>query len=231
MTATEIESRKQEEERIRQENVRLEERTRIARELHDTLLQTIQGATLHLAAMLRDAASDSSVKPRLEWILQLMSQGIEEGRNTIQGLRSSDSRPDLVQALSRVREEVAPHPEIDFRITVFGQEQPLRPVITEELYRIGREALVNAFRDSKAERVELQLEYANSGLRMRVHDNGCGIDSQVLQTGREGHWGLAGMQERAARIGGLVEYSSSRSTGTEITLSIPGRVAFQLPLG
>jgi len=222
--------RKQEEERVRQENVRLDERARIARELHDTLLQTIQGASLHLAATLHHVAPDSSIKPRLERILQVMSQGIEEGRSTIEGLRSSDSHPDLVQAFSRVREEVAPQPEIDFRVTVSGRQQPLAPAIRQEVYRIGREALINAFRHSQAERVELQLVYADSGLRLRVRDNGRGIDSQVLQTGREGHWGLAGMLERAARIGGLVEFSSSRSTGTEITLSIPSRVAFQLPL-
>src|SRR5262249_22324371 len=188
MSATEIESRKQEEERMRQENVRLEERTRIARELHDTLLQTIQGASLQLAATLHDMTPDSSIKPRLEWILQVLSQGIEEGRSTIQGLRSSDSHPDLVQALSRVREEVAPQPEIDFRVSVSGRQQPLRPAIRDEIYRIGREALVNAFRHSSAERVELHLEYADRGLRMRIRDNGCGIDSQTLQTGREGHW-------------------------------------------
>jgi len=230
MSATEIESRKREEERIRQENVRSEERTRIARELHDTLLQTVQGASLRLGAALYAVPSDSPVKPPLERILQLMEQGIEEGRNAIQGLRSSGSHADLVQALSHVRQEVAPQPEIDFRVIVSGQQQPLRPTISEELYRIGREALVNAFFHSGAKSVELDLEYADNELRMRVRDNGRGIDPEVLERGREGHWGLAGMRERAMRIGGVFEILSSPTAGTEVQLSIPSRIALELSL-
>jgi PAS domain S-box-containing protein len=107
MSATEIESRKQEEERVRKENVRLEERTRIAQELHDTLLQTFQSASLHLSAALSGVAEESPVKPRLDRILQIMRQGIEEGRNAIQGLRSSGSQTsDLAFALSRIQEEL-----------------------------------------------------------------------------------------------------------------------------
>jgi len=219
----------EQEEEIRQRNVRLEERTRIARELHDTLLQTVQSACLHLAAALHDVASSSSVRPRLERILELMSQGIEEGRNTIEGLRSSDSHADLIQSFSRVLQDVTPQPDLDFRVVVSGRQQPLRPAVSEEVHRIGREALVNAFRHSRAKRVELELEYADSGLRLRIHDNGCGVDSQVLCAGREGHWGLAGMRERATKIGGLLELSSTRSSGTEIRLSIPSRVAFPRP--
>jgi signal transduction histidine kinase len=157
-----------------------------------------------------------------------MSQGIDEGRNTIQGLRSIGSHGDLLQALSRVRQEVAPQPEIDFRVMVSGRQQPLRPAVSEEVYRIGREALVNAFRHSQAKRVDLELEYADGGLRIRVHDDGCGIGSQLLRTGRAGHWGLAGMRERATRIGGLLEFSSSGNTGTEVQLSIPSDVAFEI---
>src|SRR5713226_793308 len=93
MSATEIESGKQEEERVRKENVRLEERTRIAQELHDTLLQSFQSASLHLGAALYGVAQDSAVKPQLDRILQIMKQGIEEGRNAIQGLRSVDVPP------------------------------------------------------------------------------------------------------------------------------------------
>ena len=225
-SATEIESRKKEEERVRKENVLLEERTRIAQELHDTLLQTFLSASMQLRVAV-DA--DSVDRPRLDRILQLMSQGIEEGRNTIQGLRSSDSRAlDLVLALSRIQQELRVEPEIDFRVIVAGRQRPLWPPIQNEIYRIGREALVNAFRHSRAERVEFELEYADSDLRMLVRDNGCGIDPQVLDTGREGHWGLAGMRERATRIGGLLRISSSATAGTEVQLSIPSVVAFQL---
>jgi PAS domain S-box-containing protein len=227
-TGTEIESRKQEEERVRKENVRLEERTRIAQELHDTLLQSFMGASLQLGAAMKSLPSDSPVKPRLDPILQLMEQGIDEGRNAIQGLRSSDSRTlDLVLALSGVQQELSGEPDVDFRVSVAGRQQPLRPPIKDEVYRIGREALVNAFRHSGAKRVDIELEYADSDLRLRVRDNGCGIDPEVLEAGREGHWGLAGMRERATRIGGLLKISSSANAGTEVQLSIPSALAFQ----
>src|SRR5262245_8751963 len=229
-TATEIESRKKEEERVRKENVLLEERTRIAQELHDTLLQTFLSASMQLSVALDNVANDSLVKPRLDRILHLMYQGIEEGRSTIRGLRSSGSHTlDLVLALSRVQQELPGQSGIDFRVIVAGRQQPLLPPIEHEIYRIGREALVNAFRHSRAKRVEFELEYADSDLRMRVRDNGCGIDPQMLHAGREGHWGLAGMRERATRIGGLLKISSSANTGTEIELSLPSAVAFQLP--
>jgi PAS domain S-box-containing protein len=223
VAATDIEDRK------RAENVRLEERTRIARELHDTLLQTVQGASLLLGVELHDVTPDSPVKRRLERILQLMSQGIEEGRNTIQGLRSSDSRTmDLVMALSGVQRELPVQPDIDFRVSVTGRQQPLNPSISREMYHIGREALLNAFCHSGARRVEFELEYAGQDLQMRVRDNGIGIDPQVLREGRAGHFGFAGMRERAARIGGVLNISSSLDGGTEIQLWIPNGLAFQL---
>jgi signal transduction histidine kinase len=134
-------------------------------------------------------------------------------------------------ALSRVQEELEVQPDVDFRVNVIGRQQPVRPPIQEEIYRIGREALVNAICHSGAKRVDLELEYAESDLRLRVRDNGCGIDPEVLDSGRTGHWGLAGMRERATRIGGLLNISSSASAGTEVQLSIPSSVAFQLPIG
>jgi len=231
VSATEIESRKQAEERVRQENVRLEERTRIARELHDTLLQTCLGALFQLGVTVESLAPDSQVKSKFDPILRLMEQGIEEGRNAIQCLRSSGFRPlDLVAALSAVRQEFSTQPGVDFRATVVGQQQPLRSAIQQEIYSIGREALVNAFCHSGAKRIDLELEYTGRNLTMRVRDNGRGIDPQVLDMGRKGHWGLTGMRERAARIGGLFNVSSSTTAGTEIQLSIPSDVAFQLSL-
>jgi len=206
-----------------------DERTRIARELHDTLLQSFMGASLQLGVAVNRLPSDSLVKSELDQVLELMEKGIEEGRSAIQGLRSSDPRTlDLVLALSGVQQEFALQPDIDFRVSVTGRQQPLQPAIRHEIYRIGREALVNAFCHSRAKRVEFELEYAESDLRMRVRDNGCGIDPKVLHAGREGHWGLAGMRERATKIGGLLKISSSATAGTEVQLSIPSGVAFQL---
>jgi FixJ family two-component response regulator len=210
------------------ENVRLEERTRIAQELHDTLLQTFLSASMQLGVAVEAVPEESAVRPRLDRVLQIMSRGIEEGRSTIRGLRPSDSAArDLVIALSGIEQELSCRPDIDFRVHVAGRQQPLNPLIQQEIYRIGREALLNAFCHSGAKRVEVELEYADQNLQMRVRDNGTGIDPQVLRNGREGHWGLAGMQERAARIGGLLKISTSPSNGTEVRLTIPSGIAFQ----
>jgi len=113
-------------------------------------------------------------------------------------------------------------------VSVAGQEQPSLPVVLHEIYRIGREALVNAFSHSKANRVEFKVEYADSNFRMRIWDNGRVIDPEVLRGGREGHWGLAGMRERATRIGGILKISSNPADGTEVQLSVPGALAFQV---
>lgn len=226
-SATEIEWRKQEEDRVRKENVGLEERTQIAQELHDTLLQTFLTASMLLSVAVDDLAQDSPVKPQLDRILQIMQHGVQEGRNTIQELRSTGT-PDLVQALSRVQQELAVQPDVDFRVIVVGRQEPLRPPAWHEIYRIGREALVNAFHHSRAQCIEFELEYAESGLCMRVRDNGCGIDPRFLRSGRDGHWGLAGMRERATGIGGSLTISSSATAGTDVQLSIPGSIAFQL---
>jgi len=220
ISAIEIELRKQQEERLLQEKVRLEERNRIARELHDTLLQTFLGAFCHLGLAVESLPPESQVKSKLDPILHFMQLGIEEGRNAIQGLRSSDSR-DLVVALSAVRQEFSTEHGVEFRVNVVGRQQPLRPAMQDEIYHIGREALVNAFCHAAAKRIELELEYSSSGLSMRVLDDGRGIDPQVLDTGRQGHWGLTGMRERAARMGGLLKISSSPTAGTEIQLSVP----------
>jgi len=207
-----------------------EERARIARELHDTLLQTVQGASLHLGAAVFGIADDSPVKPRLEQILHLLSQGIEEGRKAIQGLRSSGvpSSENLIFAFSRVRQELQLSSEIDFRVIVSGSEKQLPAHVQNEIYRIGREALVNAFLHSGAKRVELELEYSDNELRLRVRDNGCGIDPQVVEKGRDGHWGLASMRERATRLGGVVKVLSSPTVGTEVELCVPSSIALEL---
>src|SRR5262252_2140168 len=227
-TATEIESRKQEEERVRRENVRLEERTRIAQELHDTLLQTFISATMQMSMALETPGINGPLKPRLDRVLQIMNQGITEGRNTIQNLRSADSRSlDLVMSLSSIQEELSVQSGVDFRITVAGRQQPLKTPIRQEIYRIGREALLNAFRHSRARKVELELVYSDRVLHMRVRDDGCGIDPEVLRVGRDGHWGLAGMRERASKIGAEIEISTEAQGGTNVQLSVPAGVAFQ----
>ena len=206
----------------------LEERTRIAQELHDALLQTLLSASMQLGVALDSLPSDSLLKSRLYRVLQIIDHGIQEGRNMIQDLRLSDScTVDLVLALSQVQPELGVPPEIEFRVGVSGRQQMLRRPIGHEVYRIGREALLNAFRHSRAKCVKLELEYTASNLRLRVSDNGCGINPLVLHTGRQAHWGLAGMRERATRIGGMLKIYSRVTDGTEVQLSVPGSVAFE----
>lgn len=206
----------------RAEHIRLEERTRIAHELHDTLLQTFQSASLYLGAALQRVPQDLPVRSLLHRTLEIIRQGITEGRNAIHALRSSGLQiSDLVIALSRVRASPQFPPDIDFRVTVTGRRAQLPPEIQLEVYRIGREALINAFCHSGAKRVELEFQFSDNSLTLRIRDNGCGIDARVLKTSRDGHWGLATMRERAATIGGLLKIVSSATSGTEVRLFIP----------
>jgi signal transduction histidine kinase/ligand-binding sensor domain-containing protein len=207
---------------------RLAERTRIAQELHDTLLQGFVSASMQLHVAHEQVAADSPAKPLIARVLQLMSQVIQEGRNAVQGLRSSrESSVGLEQALSKIREEFPVPPQTEFRVIVEGEPRPLRGVIRDEIYLIGREALSNAFRHSEASTVEVELEYAPSHMRLLIRDNGNGIDSHVLSSGRAGHWGLSGMKERTERIGGTLRILSRPWAGTELELSVPARIAFE----
>ena len=209
---------------------RLAERTRIAQELHDTLLQGFLSASMQLHVAVDRLPPDSPARSSLGRILQLMGRVIQEGRNAVQGLRSSQSASlDLEQAFAHVQDELPVQDEVGFRVIVDGQPRPLHPILRDEVYRIGREALVNAFQHSRAKNVEVELEYATSQLRVLVRDNGCGIDPQLLQSGRAGHWGLPGMRERAERIGAKLHVWSSSAAGTEVELSVPSHVAFQSP--
>ena len=207
---------------------RLAERTRIAQELHDTLLQGFLSASMQLHVAVDRLPPDAEAKSSLARVLQLMGRVIEEGRNAVQGLRSPQSGSlNLEQAFSRIQEELAIQEDVGFRVIVDGQPRPLHPILRDEVYRIGREALVNAFQHSRAKSIEIQLEYASSQLRVLVRDNGCGIDPLMLRSGRQGHWGLPGMRERAERIGGKLHVWSSAAAGTEVELSVPSHVAFQ----
>ncbi len=206
---------------------RLNERTRIARELHDTLLQGFISASLHLHIAMEKLPEESPAKPLLVRALQVTEQVIEEGRNTVRGFRSTDTHSlDLGRAFTRVPQELDFERQVDFRVIVQGDPQAVHPVIRDEVYSIGREAMVNAFRHSKAATIEVELQYSSSQLRVLVSDNGCGIDNQVLEAGRDGHWGLSGMRERARRIGATLKVSSRHGAGTQVELRVPGDIAF-----
>jgi signal transduction histidine kinase len=209
---------------------RLAERTRIAQELHDTLLQGFLSASMQLHVAVDRLPADSPARQPLSRVLELMRQVIDEGRNAVRGLRSSESSSlGLEQAFSRIQQEPGFQDEVAFRIIVDGDPRPLHPVLRDEVYRIGREALVNAFRHSRATSVEVELEYSTDHFRILVRDNGCGIDTHVLQSGREGHFGLPGMRERAERIGARLKVWSRAEAGTEVEMTVPSQIAFQFP--
>jgi signal transduction histidine kinase len=175
--------------------------------------------------------ADSAAKPLMSRTLTLVGRVIDEGRNAVRGLRSAnnDDSSDLGQAFSRVAQELVIQQPVDFRLLVEGLPRTLHPIIRDEVYRIGRESLVNAFRHSRASKIEVEVDYSSSSLRILVRDNGCGVDPQVLRTGRDGHWGLPGMRERAEKVGAKLRLWSGAGAGTEVELTVPGQVAFQSP--
>ena len=206
---------------------RLAERTRIAQDLHDTLLQGLMSASMQLHVANDHLADDSTAKPMVQRVMQLMTQVIAEGRDAVRGLRATSSNTDdLEKALLQVGQQISNSNVRDYRVVVDGKPVQLHPIIRDEAYRIGREALVNALNHSHAAKIEVQLEYAPKYLRIVVRDDGAGIDEHILQTGRDGHWGLAGMRERAENIGARLRVSSRMNAGTEVELSIPAHIAF-----
>ena len=206
---------------------RLAERTRIAQDLHDTLLQGVLSASMQLHVAADQLPDASPAKPLVSRVLQLMTQVVEEGRTAVQGLRSrAGDSTDLAEAFSAIRHDFGSRQGADFRITVTGQPRPLHPLVRDGFYRIGREALINAFRHARARAVEVEIEYGARGLRLSVRDDGAGIDPEVLSSGRSGHWGLSGMRERAEDLGAELEVRSRAGEGTKVRLSVPGDVAF-----
>jgi signal transduction histidine kinase len=211
-----------------QAEVKQAERTRIAQELHDTLLQGFLGISLQLHAAVDRLPAQCSEKRRFIEILRSMSQVVEEGRFALQGLSSPNSRiASLGEAFARIPKDFGIPSTVDFRVVVLGSELELRAGTVDEVYRIGREAIVNACLHSQAREIEAEVEYRPSELRIAVRDNGCGIGAQDLQFGRDGHWGLRGMRERAERIGARLRFWSGVALGTEVELCVPGRLAFQ----
>jgi ligand-binding sensor domain-containing protein len=211
---------------------RLGERTRIAQELHDTLLQGFLSASMQVHIVTDRLASDSPLKPTLTRALELMRQVIEEGRNAVRGLRSGLGVPvSLEHVFSHIHEELVQHETclepVDFRVVVEGEPRSLHPLLRDDVYRIGREALINSFRHAKAGKIEIELNYMRNRLLVIVRDDGCGIEPTELVTGVEGHWGLVGMRERAERISAELRILSRAMGGTEVRLSVPGHIAFQ----
>jgi len=209
-------------EQILRQEERRRERTRIARELHDTLLQGLLSASMQLQVAEGWVPPDSPAKPLLSRVRNLMGKGIAEGRAALQELRSTEvPSTSLDQALSDFLDELTPADRARLRITKMGRSKPLDPAVLHQIYLITREALLNSLRHSQAKKIEVELEYSPRKLRVTVRDNGTGLDPQLLHSGRKSHWGLTGMRERAANIGARLRIWSKPNAGTEVVLSLP----------
>ncbi|WP_173346220.1 sensor histidine kinase [Pseudoduganella dura] len=204
--------------------VQLEERARIARELHDSLLQSCQGAVLYMTAAVRDLRGDSPLRERLQGGVRQLNDAIVEGRNKVAGLRTAGSgEPRLSDYLREAGEQEA-GPGQHFALRVSGRVRPLQPVVEQELCAIGREALRNAFRHAGASLHEVLVDYGARSLVLSIRDNGHGIDAGVRD--KPGHWGLHGIEERARLIHAEATLHTSPGNGTLWRIEVKAGLAY-----
>jgi signal transduction histidine kinase len=207
----------------------LAKRERIAHDLHDTLLQGFQSLILKFHAIAGRIPALDPVRQDMEKAIDYADRVLIEGRDRVLSLRSS-APTDLPAAFQRVANELPPGREANVKTVVEGTEGELHPIVLEESYSIGREALINALRHSEGANIEVKTLYHPTHFQLRVRDDGRGIDPDVLENGgRDGHWGLQGMRERAGRIGGQLELRGRRrpGSGTEVELTIPAKIAYR----
>jgi signal transduction histidine kinase len=214
---------------------RVSERVRIAREVHDTVLQSFHGLILRFQVA-RDMLPDrpEEALQALDGALSIADEAIAESRDAIQDLRSEPVElVDLAHLLTAIGEElVEAHTNIHpptFSVAVEGDRRTLVPMLQDDIYRIGREILRNAFRHSGARHIDAEILYDEQYLRLRIRDDGKGIEPQVLEDGgRAGHWGLIGIRERAKRMAAQLHFWSEAGAGTEIQLTVPASVAYEM---
>jgi signal transduction histidine kinase len=211
---------------------RVRERTRIARELHDTLLQSFQSVLLKFSAVTYLLPDRPEAQKTLEDVIEQARGAVIDGRDALQGLRSSTvTSNDLARAIRTLGEGLAADQTggnfSDFHVHVEGPPRNLSPLVWGEVYRIAGEALRNAFRHAQAGRIEVDIRYDPRQLRVRVKDDGKGIDPKIIDAGgRAGHHGLPGMRERASMVGGKFAVRSELNSGTEVETTIPASVAY-----
>jgi signal transduction histidine kinase len=212
---------------------RVDERLRVARDLHDTLLQTFQAALFEFqtARNLFSKGRQEAVQT-LDNAMSTAKKAIVEGRDAIQDLRREAPHSNLEDLLTSAGQEIASSQistdgRPTFRVTVEGPQRALSVVLQDEVYQIGRELLRNAFRHANAGQIEAEIRYSDRLFRLRIRDNGKGIDRNVLQDGTlPGHWGLPGIRERAKGIGGRLTFWTETGAGTEVELTVPARIAY-----
>jgi signal transduction histidine kinase len=211
---------------------RLSERERIARELHDTLLQSIQGLMLRFQAVSKEMPDQAPARLMLEKALDRADDVMAEGRGRLTGLRMFYDECDLSQAFSNVAQEFVDESQTAFRVVVEGTVRRLHPLVRDEAYQIGREALINAFLHAHARNIEVETCYSPKELCIRIQDDGCGIDAAALASeAKSSHWGLRGMMERGNKICGHLNISSRVGVGTEVELRVPGSIAYDSARG
>jgi signal transduction histidine kinase len=209
---------------------RLAERTRLARELHDTFLQTIQGSKMVADDALEQNGDPVRLRRAMEKLSVWLGQAVDEGRAALSSLRTSTTeKNDLAAALQRASDNCASNGSMTPTFSVVGDARDMHPIVRDEIYRIAYEAIRNACMHSEASRLEVELRYDHD-LLVLVRDNGKGIDATTAAEGKDGHFGLTGMRERAARIGAELTLATSATSGTEITLVVPGDIAFHRPV-
>ncbi|MEJ0040266.1 MAG: two-component regulator propeller domain-containing protein [Gammaproteobacteria bacterium] len=206
---------------------RLIERERIARELHDTFLQNVQGLVLRFYTVIESLPAGEDGRRMMEQALDSADRVLVEGRDRVAGLRASlEARDDLPQSLREIGEQHEALHGNSFRCTVVGSSRPLHPVPLEELRKIASEALVNAFRHAQAREVSLTMTYTKRELAVRIVDDGVGFDVLAARRASSRHFGLVGMRERAAKIQGRLTITSPPGGGTVVELLVPAAIAF-----
>ena len=208
---------------------RLAERTRVARDLHDTLLQTVRGTQIVADDALKRPDDATGMRRAMEHVSTWMGQASQEGRATLNLLRATTTEQnDLADAFRRAIEDCQRQGSIQASLSVTGGAREMHPVVRDEIYRIGYEAIRNACMHSGGSRLEVEVSYARD-LTVRIADNGVGIAPAVADAGKDGHFGLQGMRERAARIGATLTVVSAPGSGTDIVVVVPGRAIFRRP--
>jgi signal transduction histidine kinase len=212
---------------------RADERIRIARELHDTLLQGVQGLLLSFHAAASKVPSDHESKKALERALATADRVILDGRDRVNRLRSEHlTNGELEPLIETIADDLTSLSKIDFALERTGTRQALNPEILDEIYYIVREALTNSFRHSGASQIVVALDYGKQQFSIVCRDNGRGFDVQELQESKaKGHWGLRGMAERAEKIGGDFDYRSAPAEGVQIRVLLPAIQAYIRPFG
>ena len=206
---------------------RLGERERIARELHDTLLQGVQGLILRFQSVANKMPAEEASRVKLDTALRRADEVITDARNRVQNLRATEAPSGLPELLRSRASEAAFDPPIPIRIVVEGRAREVDPLVSVELSRIVDEALLNAAHHAKASSIEIVLRFGSRDLGLEIRDDGVGFPRTIVEQGhKSGHFGLVGMRERAERVGGDFAIETDPSIGATVAVTLPARIAY-----